>query len=328
MAEARDAFLVAIPLVLAVATIGGYALARKSLRPVLAMSNQAARIGATTLHERLPVVNERDELGRLATVFNDLLGRLDRSFHQQRQLMADASHELRTPVAVMCGEAELALSRADRSAEEYREALATIHGEGRRLRRIVDDLFLLARANADDQPLVLTELYLDELTGECVRAMQALAVRREIRLVYEPGGELPFRGDEALLKRLVMNLLDNAIKYTPAGGHVTVTAGRRGERYRVAVADTGPGVPAELRERIFERFYRAYPADSRNGAADTGGAGLGLPIARWVAEVHGGRLELARAGAGGSEFVVDLPAPAEEADEVPPPASPAGHVAT
>jgi two-component system, OmpR family, sensor kinase len=300
--EVRDAFLVAIPLGLLLATIGGYLLARTSLRPLVAMSGTAERIGATTLHERLPVANPRDELGRLATVFNGLLGRLDRSFEQQRQFMADASHELRSPVAVISGEAELALARRDREAEEYRDALTTIHGEARRVTRLVEDLFLLARAGAGDQPLVLSELYLDELAGECARAMQTLASQRRIDLRYVPAdGEMPFRGDEALLRRLLVNLLDNAIKYTPAGGEVRIAPERYGAAYRVTVSDSGLGIPVEAQARIFERFYRARATTDRDGA------GLGLPIARWIAEVHGGRLELTKTDERGSVFAVELP---------------------
>jgi two-component system, OmpR family, sensor kinase len=301
--EVRDAFLVAIPLGLLLATVGGYLLARTSLRPLVAMSGTAERIGATTLHERLPVANPRDELGRLATVFNGLLGRLDRSFEQQRQFMADASHELRSPVAVISGEAELALARRDRAAGDYRDALTTIHGEARRVTRLVEDLFLLARAGAGDQPLVLSELYLDELAGECVRAMKALASQRSIDLRYIPAdGELPFRGDEALLRRLLVNLLDNAIKYTPVDGAVRIVAARCGPVYRVTVSDSGFGIPVEARARIFERFYRA-----REDPNDRDGAGLGLPIARWIAEVHGGRVELTRSDEQGSTFTVELP---------------------
>jgi two-component system, OmpR family, sensor kinase len=301
--EVRNAFLVAIPLGLLLATIGGYLLARASLRPLVAMSGSAERIGATTLHERLPVANPRDELGRLATVFNGLLGRLDRSFEQQRQFMADASHELRSPVAVISGEAELALARRERPTEEYRDALTTIHGEARRVTRIVEDLFLLARAGAGDQPLVLSELYLDELAAECVRAMQALAAQRRIDLRDVPAdGEMPFRGDEALLRRLLVNLLDNAIKYTPAGGQVRIAAARCGPVYRLTVSDSGLGIPAEAQGRIFERFYRA-----RDDPNDRDGAGLGLPIARWIAEVHGGRLALTRSDEQGTTFTVELP---------------------
>ena len=310
LAEARIALLIGIPLGVLLATVGGYVLGRKSLQPVVAMSDAAARIGALTLRERLPVGNPRDELGHLAKVFNDLLFRLGESFEQQRRFMADASHELRTPVAIVKGESELALSR-DRTAAELREALDTVHGQSRRLTRIVDDLFLLARANAGDQPLVHQDLYLEELGAECVRAARTLATHGNVTLRYEPEGELPFRGDEGLLRRMLDNLVGNAIKFTPAGGSIVVTASRIDGRYTIGVSDTGPGIPREAQPRIFERFFRVLrTGGERPGVSDeTTGAGLGLPIARWIAEVHGGRLDLTRSDERGSTFTVELPAP-------------------
>ena len=306
--ELRLAIALSIPVLLLLATWGGYLLARQGLAPVAAMTEHAARIGASTLHERLPVGNAEDELGRLATVFNDLLARLDRAFEQQRQFMADASHELRTPVSIVGGEAELALSRDHRSPEELRGALGVIQREAGRLKRIVDDLFLLARATAGEQLLASTDLYLGELASECVRAVRSLAAARHITLEYEGSVELPYRGDEALLRRLLINLLDNAIKYTPEGGRVTLTAESRPDEYLLQVSDTGPGVPEDSRARIFDRFYRVRAEGSAAGDLRLGGgAGLGLPIARWIAEEHGGRLELTRTGPEGSTFTVTLP---------------------
>ena len=309
LAEARIALLIGIPLGLILATVGGYLLGRKSLQPVVAMGAAAARIGATTLRERLPVVNPRDELGRLAGVFNDLLGRLDRSFEQQRRFMADASHELRTPVAIIKGEAELALSREERSAAELREALATVHGESRRLTRIVDDLFLLARANAGDQPLVAESLYLEEVAAESVHAARTLAAAAGVTVRYLPEGELPFRGDAGLLRRMLDNLIGNAIKFSPRGATVDVSATRSDGAYSIEVRDSGPGIPIEAQPRIFERFYRARHGHDGESVGDwSAGAGLGLPIARWIAEAHGGQLDLTRSDATGSTFTARLPA--------------------
>ncbi len=309
LAEARIALLIGIPLGLILATVGGYLLGRKSLQPVVAMGDAAARIGATTLRERLPVVNPRDELGRLAAVFNDLLGRLDRSFEQQRRFMADASHELRTPVAIIKGEAELALSREERSLAELRVALATVHGESRRLTRIVDDLFLLARANAGDQPLVAEPLYLEEVAAESVHAARTLAAAAGVSVRYLPEGELPFKGDAGLLRRMMDNLVGNAIKFSPRGSTVDVTATSTDGVHTIEVRDTGPGIPSEAQPRIFERFYRVHPEQDGATARDwSAGAGLGLPIARWIAEAHGGQLDLTRSDASGSTFTVRLPA--------------------
>ncbi|MDT4898903.1 MAG: hypothetical protein QOH25_3980 [Acidobacteriota bacterium] len=311
---AGGALLVGVPLALALASAGGYFLARKSLAPVVAMSETAARIGAANLHERLPIVNERDELGRLARVFNKLLARLDESFEQQRRFMADASHELRTPVAIVRGEAEVALSCREREAADYRESLAIVHDEGRRLTHIVEDLFTLARADAGQNPLKVADFYLDETVAECVRAVRTLAAGRNVTLDSDAPHEMPFRGDEEFIRRMLLNLLDNALKHTPAGGHVTVQCEVRDKEYVLTVSDTGAGIPAEEQSQIFERFYRVDKARSRaespdGHAATTSGAGLGLSIARLVAFAHHGSLELLRSDERGSVFVATLPAP-------------------
>ena len=307
MEETRTAYLVAIPLVLILAGTGGYYLARRSLSPVVAMSARAARIGSANPHERLPVVNPRDELGQLAQMLNGLLSRLAGALDQQRRFMADASHELRTPVAIMRGEAEIALSCETRSADEYRDAMHVIGDEGRRLSNIVDDLFLLARADAGQTPVCHGELYLDEVVAECVRAVRSLAAQRRVELCCAPLPECPYHGDEELLRRVLLNLLDNAIKYSEPQASVHVALTREDTAYRVTVRDTGPGIPAEAQLRLFERFFRADKARARSLSSATGGAGLGLAIGRMVAEAHGGRLELVRSTEQGSEFALTLP---------------------
>jgi len=307
-----------VPLLLLVAVAGGWLLARQTLHPVAEMTERAAMIGAATLHERLPVTKPRDELGRLATVFNDLLARLDQAFEQQRQFMADASHELRTPVAIMGGEAELALSRDDRPVGELRSALANIRHEARRLKRIVDDLFLLARANAGEPLLSPAPIYLDDLARECVQAARSLAAAKEIELRHVGADELAGVGDEALLRRLVMNLLDNAIKYTRPGGTVELRTRAEEASFVIEAHDTGPGIPPSARARLFDRFYRGRTEREAERADKESGAGLGLAIARWIAESHGGRITLARSDASGSVFRVVLPARGPENGGVTP----------
>ena len=296
-----------IPISLLLASASGYFLARKSLAPVVAMSSQAGKIGAENLHERLAVQNEKDELGHLALSFNNLLDRLGHSFERQKRFMADASHELRTPVAILRGESEVALSKESRAPEEYRESLETLHHESQRLTRIVEDLFTLTRADAGQYPLQLSEFYLDELIGECVHSARTLAKAKKITLSCKKIAESPIQADESLLRRMILNLLDNAIKYTPEGGSVSVSCEPAGSEYAVAISDTGIGVPEELRSRIFERFVRADKARSRS-PEDGGGAGLGLSISRWIAEAHQGRLELAQSDSDGSTFKAFLPA--------------------
>lgn len=301
------AYLAAIPAVVLLAAVGGYLLARRALAPVGEMGRRARFIEARNLHERLPVEDPREELGGLATVFNDLLQRLERAFAQQRRLVADASHELRTPVAVVRAEADVALSQPVRSAAEYRESLHVIADAGRRLSRIVDDLFLLARADGGPVPLRREPLYLDELVEETVRVLRVLAAQRAVRIVVAPLPEVPVHGDPELLGRLLINLLENAVKYSSAGSAVVVRMDRTGGAAVLTVTDEGPGIPADAQARVFERFFRADTEPSGDPGPAPGGAGLGLAIARWVAEAHDGALDLVRSSPEGSEFRVTLP---------------------
>jgi two-component system OmpR family sensor kinase len=303
----RHAFALVIPLGILLASAGGYFLARKTLSPVVLMSQQASRIDATNLHDRLAVANERDELGLLAQSFNQLLDRLASSIDQQRRFMADASHELRTPIAILSGEADVALSRPDRHTSEYRESLQILREEARRLSQIVENLFTLARADSGNYPLTKSHFYLDELLAECVRAARTLAAAKNIHLDIHSDEELLMEADEALIRRMVLNLIDNAIKFTPAGGSVSVKAWRDGTRYLIAVEDTGAGIPAELQSRVFERFFRADKARTHQDDSGTG-AGLGLAISRWIAEAHEGVLKLSSSNAKGSVFVAYLQA--------------------
>jgi heavy metal sensor kinase len=299
-------FAVVIPITLLIAGIGGYLLARSSLSPVVAMSEQARWIGAENLDSRLSVRDPDDELGHLAESFNGLLDRLSASFDRQKRFVADASHELRTPVAILCGETEVALSKKDRSEQEYREALQILGDESKRLKRIVEDLFTLARADAGQYPLSHTDFYLDEVAAECTKNMRTLAAAKQITLSFEPAGEALIRADEALVRRMLLNLLDNAIKYTPCGGSVSLRVQEHGDVYHLSVADSGAGIPTELQSRIFERFFRVDKARSRN-EQDGGGAGLGLSIGSWIASAHKGRLELTSSTSGGSTFTAVLP---------------------
>ncbi len=296
--------LICVPLVLILASLGGYFLARKTLSPVAQMSETASHISATNLHSRLPVKNEKDELGGLATVFNSLLERLDNSFEQQKRFMADASHELRTPLAIVRGEAEVALSKEDRPNSELRESLGIVQDEGKRLTRIVEDLFTLARVDAGQFRANFSEIYLDELLADCVRKLRVLAEKRNISLEMNAAEEMPMKGDEQLLQRLFVNLLDNAIKYNREGGIVSVEAKKTAGKYQVTITDSGAGISENEQTQIFERFYRADLARSRTTETATSGAGLGLSIAQWIAKTHHAELELIRSDETGSAFNV------------------------
>jgi heavy metal sensor kinase len=305
----RGILLYVVPLSLVVAGIGGWFLARRSLSPVVAMADRARRIGVESLSARLPVANPRDELGLLAETFNELLGRLEGSLEQQRQFMADASHELRTPLTIARTAASVALQQPTRDEAEYRETLGIIEQEAARLSRIVDDMFTLTRADAGNYPMRLMPMYLDEVVDEVVRGARIVASTRSVSITCETVHPAPFTGDEDLIRRLITNLLDNAIRYAPAGTAVRLALDRETNQYAISVCDEGPGIPASVQPRIFERFYRVDAARTHDGNRD-GGAGLGLALVRWIAEAHGGEVRLAASSSLGSTFVVTLPAPA------------------
>jgi len=218
----RRMFAVAVPLLVLAAAASGYFLARRSLAPVASMAEQAAEISVMNLHERMPV-SGGDELVRLATVINALLDRLEQSFAQQRRFMADASHELRTPTAIVRTEADVTLSLAHRSEGEYRESVAIMQDASQRLTRIVDDLFLLARSDAGHLVMHLAPLQLEDVVDDALRGVRPIATQRAVRVALAAAVEAPMRGDADLLGRLLLNLLDNAIKHSPAGGTVTVS---------------------------------------------------------------------------------------------------------
>jgi signal transduction histidine kinase len=222
----------------------------------------------------------------------------------QKQFTADASHELRTPVSIVRATAEVTLSREHRDESEYREALAIVGGQARRLGHLVEDLLVLARADAGGYPLRRVDLYFDELVAECRRAVDVLAKERGVTIRLEPTPELPYRGDEDLLRQLVLNVLQNAVQHTPAGGSVGIDIRREASGVTVRVSDSGPGIPSHDQQRIFDRFVQLDP--SRRGQ----GTGLGLPIARWIAEAHHGTLVLEQSGPEGTTFCVALPMPA------------------
>ncbi len=299
----RRDFLFGVPLILVLASIGGYFLARKSLSPIAFMNQHTHLITAKNLSARLDVAHPRDEVGRLATTINELLARLDAVFQEQKRFITDASHELRTPLAVLRGETEVALQQ-ERATAEYKESLALIKDEAERLSRIVENLFMLARQPVDTPSMVNEPVRLDELVADCVRAAHVLAMQKGLRLKIE--GVLPpvtVSGDDEMLKRMLLNLLDNSVKYTASGGEISVALRSQNGDARIVVTDTGIGIAESDQRRIFDRFYRVDKARSRA----LGGAGLGLSIARWIVEGHGGSLSVESAPGRGSAFTADLP---------------------
>jgi heavy metal sensor kinase len=268
------------------------------------MNRQTQSISAGSLSSRLDVTNPRDELGRFATTINDLLTRLENSFNEQQRFIADASHELRTPLAVLRGETEVALNRT-RTVLEYQESLSLIQDEAERLSRIVGDLFTLARQPIDEPAALIKQPFsLNEAVRDCVRAAQVLAIRKGVQLNTEgDSSSLVLNGDEELLKRMILNLLDNAVKYTLRGGEVSLTLARQNGHAKIVVRDTGIGISPADQPHVFDRFYRVDKARSRA----QGGAGLGLSIVQWIVDAHGGKIAVESTPGKGSAFTVELP---------------------
>jgi len=305
--QLRRDFFAGVLVVLLLASFGGFFLARKSLGPVAIMNRQTQRISVENLSSRLDITNPRDELGSLATTINELLNRLEHSFTEQQRFIADASHELRTPLAVLRGETEVSLSKP-RTTEEYQQSLALINEEAERLTRIVEDLFVLARQPLEGSPALLKQsLSLNDVVNDCARAAQVLANRKGVRLATQTISEPVFlHGDEDLLKRMVLNLLDNAVKFTASGGQVSIALVRHNGHAQITVADTGIGIPEVSQPYVFDRFYRVDKARSRR----SGGAGLGLSIVSWIVAVHEGKITMNSRPGEGTKFVVELPAKA------------------
>ena len=293
----------AIPCAVGLAIIGGYLLAGRVLAPVGAMADTAQRITAESLDARLPVSNSADEFGRLASVFNETLARLDTAFEQLRRFTADASHELRTPLTAIRSVGEVALQRS-LSPEAYREVIGSMLEEVDRLTRLVENLLLLTRAEAGRIPLTQATVDLRELVAGVSDGLRVLAEEKNQELTVELGGPVAVECDATVLRQGITNLLHNAIKFTPNKGVIRVAARSTTNGGAVIeVEDSGPGIPTAHQERVFERFYRVDQARSR----DTGGMGLGLAIARWAVEANGGRIELESVGGQGTLFRVVLP---------------------
>jgi two-component system OmpR family sensor kinase len=286
--------------VLLLAWAGGWWLGGHGLRPLRVMAVEARDITPETADSRLSVPATADELAHVSVSFNRVLERLGNALADQRRFMADASHELRTPVSTIRTAADVTLSRPTRDPVEYREALEVVAQQSARLARLVDDMLVLARADAGGYRLVFADVDLGDLAAECVHDLAVLADPRQIALACEVARGTFVRGDQMLLRRMLLNLLHNAIVYSPVGGRVSVSLDSRDGVAELRVSDTGRGIPPEDRERIFGRFVRLDPARGE------GGSGLGLAIARWIAEAHGGTLSVAQSGADGTVFAARL----------------------
>ncbi len=296
--------LLAGPAALLATAIGGWLLARRSLRPVEEMASTAAAIGVDRLEDRVPEPRTRDELAHLAHTLNTMLDRIEHGVEEQRRLVADASHELRTPLAAMRSEIDVSL-RTDDQPPAARRVLISAREEVDRMSRTVNDLLTLATV---DEGLVLARepLDLDALTESVIESVRAVADAREVTIDHRRAA-VPVLADPERLRHAIRNVVENAIKFSPAGGKVTVHTTRHDSRGRVTVEDEGPGIPAEHRQRVFDRFYRVDAARTRT----TGGSGLGLAITRDLVAAHGGAVWVDD-GAHGAVVGIEVPTTASE----------------
>ena len=292
-----------LPMLVIVASLGGYWLSRRALAPVDEIIKSARSIGVQNLSSRLAVPGPQDELRRLTETLNEMLARIETSFKRITQFTADASHDLRTPVALIRTSAELTLRRP-RSDEEYREVLTRILGTSVETSHLIENLLTLARADAGAAGLQLRRVDLIPPLEKAVEQASVLAAAKNIRVTNGFASHSVWvNADSAAMERLFLVLLENAVKYTPDGGRVEVQVQNGGAIAKVEIRDTGIGIPSKDLPHIFERFYRADDARSR----EPGGSGLGLAIAKWVVDMHGGTIEAQSEPGGGSVFRIGLP---------------------
>lgn len=288
------------PVVLGLASVGSYFLADRMLRPLRTMTQTAKTISAGNLSQRLPVTTPTDEIGQLATTFNQMFERLHQAFEHQRRFVSNASHELRTPLTVLRGQLEVALRKA-RSPEEYRQTLQTALTQAERLSRLTEQLLLLARTESAGWISHRKPVRLDRLALEVCQELRPLAEHKQLLLETACSSPIVVQGDAELLRQAIFNLLDNAIKYTPAGGRVRLSLEQQEGRAQLIVADTGVGIPPDDLPHIFERFYRVDKARS------VGGVGLGLALVREIITQHQGEIQVASVLHHGTTFTVSLP---------------------
>jgi two-component system OmpR family sensor kinase len=293
--------LLALPLTLAFVGLVGYAAAARALHPVAAITSTAQAIRSGDLNRRIALRGPDDELRRLADTFDEMIAALQQLVDAQRQFLADASHELRTPLAVILSALEVNLRAPDGNAESPRETMRLLLEEARRMKRLVNDLLTLARADMGEQPLQLEAVDLGDLLKEVLEAGQWMMGPRRLRL--ELNGEATALADPDRLRQLLLNLLDNAAKHTGPDGQISLTLATTDGHAQITVADDGEGIPGAHLSRLFDRFYRVDGSRSRV----RGGTGLGLAICRWIAEAHHGRLTVDSALGRGTSFTLSLP---------------------
>lgn len=299
--ESLTASFIALPVILSLAGFAGYHLARRSLAPLEEIASRAEQITAENLHARLPVQNPGDEVGHLVRVFNNVLARLEEAFERLRRFTSDASHELRTPLAAIRTVGEVGLQKSKTTAD-YEDTIGSMLEEVNRLTRLVENLLSISRAEAGHLQLGLAIISPIDVVKEVAALLDVLVEEKSLELVVSGDQELKVRADRLLLRQAITNVLHNAVKYTPEGGRISVDVKSSLGRSVIRIADTGPGIPAEHKDRVFDRFYRLDSARAR----DTGGAGLGLSIAKWAIQVQGGDIEV-EDSVDGAAFCIHFP---------------------
>jgi len=298
----RDQLLWVIPFVLLLASFGGYFLAGRTLRPIDRITRTAAEIEASDLSQRLDYQGPDDEIGRLAQTFDHMLERLNTAFERERRFTGDAAHELRTPLTVLKGQIEVTLSQS-RSKNDYKITLQNLASQVERLIRLSNALLFLSRSDQNQLSSEPDQINLSELLNIVIEQMQPMAEENRLTIQSEISSEILFIGDTDHLIRLFLNLLDNAIKYTPAGGKVQVKTSIDKEAIQIVFHNDGPGIPVEHLPYLFDRFYRI----DLDRSSETGGTGLGLAIAREIVRLHGGYIEVNSQKGDGNKFTVHLP---------------------
>jgi heavy metal sensor kinase len=311
--------LITVPFALMVASLGGQFLANKALKPVDHITHTARIITSSNLNQRIQPVKSRDEISRLVETFNEMISRLDQSFHKIKQFSTDASHELKTPLTILKGEVEVAL-RKEREPQEYQQILGSNLDEINRMAQIVDDLLLLSKEDGGTIEPHREEIDLTQMLQEVINQMSLMAEAKTLRIeAAAPREEIRILGNPLRIRELFLNLIENSIKYSEQGGLIRITLARDeipvnglttnwrgGEETRfakVVVSDTGIGIAEEDQKRIFDRFFRVDKARSR----EEGGSGLGLSICKWIVGAHNGEIKVESEIGKGSSFIVRLP---------------------
>jgi len=291
-----------LPLGLVISGTSGWFMTRRVLKPVQNIARAARLIEVSQLSQRIPLVGSGDEFDQLAQTFNETFARLEHAVGEMKQFTGSIAHELRTPLTALRGEAEIALLHG-RSAEDFQGVLTSQLEEFQKLTRLIDQLLMLARAEAGEYRLKRVDVLLDPLLKYIVETLGLIADEKGVTLKLESRPDIVARGDREWLERALLNLLDNAIKFTPAGGRVTVRTSNEAAGVRIEIEDTGTGISPEALPHIFERFYREDPA--RDKAVE--GVGLGLSLVKWIVEAHTGSIEAVSVPGEGARFTLILP---------------------